>query len=74
MQRKSGASFNLVSQMKVAMVFGASRGIGADVALRLSDEYLVVVLSKTTKDSINASTGSIDSVLKQIQYKGNKGH
>jgi NAD(P)-dependent dehydrogenase (short-subunit alcohol dehydrogenase family) len=60
--------------MKVAMVFGASRGIGADVALRLSDDYLVVVLSKTTKDSINASTGSIDSVLKQIQDKGNKGH
>jgi NAD(P)-dependent dehydrogenase (short-subunit alcohol dehydrogenase family) len=55
--------------MKVAIVVGASRGIGASVALKLSLEYFVVILSKTLRPSVKMP-GSLLEVQEQIQKHG----
>jgi NAD(P)-dependent dehydrogenase (short-subunit alcohol dehydrogenase family) len=56
--------------MKVAMVFGASRGIGSDICKTLSNEFIVVALSKTRRNSSNAQFGSIDQVVEEIVQNG----
>ena len=60
--------------MKSAIIFGASRGIGRQVALTLSDNgYLVGVAAKTTR-STDKLPGSIHSVVKEIEDRGGTAH
>ncbi|XP_041375595.1 hydroxysteroid dehydrogenase-like protein 2 [Gigantopelta aegis] len=59
--------------MKAAVVFGASRGIGRQIALTLSENgYSVGVAAKTTQTS-DKLPGSVHSVAKEIEGRGGTG-
>lgn len=55
----------------VAMVFGASRGIGKSIAVTLSRRYHIIVLSKSSGSS--KLPGTIEEVLADIIAIGNTG-
>ncbi len=56
---------------KVAVVTGASRGIGEAIALRYAQEGAKVVISaRTVEDGDHVLPGSINSVVKRIQEAG----
>lgn len=56
--------------MKSALVIGASRGIGRQIALTLSENgYKVCVAAKTKEQSQNLP-GSVDMVAQEIREKG----
>ncbi len=56
---------------KVAVVTGASRGIGEAIALRYAQEGAKVVISaRTVEDGDHVLPGSINSVVKRIQDAG----
>ncbi|KAJ3275635.1 hypothetical protein HDV01_007638 [Terramyces sp. JEL0728] len=57
------------SSKLVAMVFGASRGIGKQIALNLGAKYHVIVLSKTVAGS-NGPPGTIQDVVNDITKDG----
>ncbi|CAD5117676.1 unnamed protein product [Dimorphilus gyrociliatus] len=54
---------------KVAIVLGASRGIGRQIALTLGSQHHVVVAAKTVEDSNNLP-GNIHSVCSEIKAGG----
>ncbi|KAJ3324233.1 hypothetical protein HDV06_000272 [Boothiomyces sp. JEL0866] len=54
---------------QVAMVFGASRGIGRQIAINLGTKYHVVVLSKTVGGE-NSLPGTIQEVVQEINKIG----
>ena len=58
--------------MRVAMVIGASRGMGRQVALTLAENgYAVGVAAKTTEHS-EKTPGTIYDVCKEIERGGGK--
>lgn len=58
---------------KVAIITGASRGIGEAIALRYAQEGAKVVVSaRTVEDGDHVLPGSINSVVKRIQDAGGK--
>lgn len=69
------------SDIKVAIVFGASRGIGRQICLSLAgNDYIVVLSSKSTGASScavppdpNSASSTIDTVLQEIVQLGGKG-
>jgi NAD(P)-dependent dehydrogenase (short-subunit alcohol dehydrogenase family) len=66
--------FNLMqskSSKPVAMVFGASRGIGRSIALALCVDYNVVVLAKSS--GVSNLPGTVETVLQEIQDLGGSG-
>lgn len=54
---------------KSALVIGASRGIGRQIAITLSKNYGVIVASKTI-DSSPEFPGSVNSVVEEITKGG----
>ena len=59
-----------MTAQKAALVIGASRGIGRQIALTLArNNYAVVVASKTEKE-ISTLPGSINSVAEEIKAAG----
>ena len=57
-------------KMKSALVIGASRGIGRQIAITLSqNNYGVVVASKTSESKVNLP-GSINTVAEEIKSAG----
>ena len=62
---------NLVSLAgKVAVVTGASRGIGAGVATLLEKQGAVYVTGRTTASTPNATSGTITEVADSITAAG----
>ena len=56
--------------MKSALIIGASRGIGRQIALTMSqNNYGVVVASKTVQSTAKLP-GSINTVVEEIQGQG----
>lgn len=67
-------------QAPVALVFGASRGIGRQICLSLSKAgYVVVLCSKSTGAATastpdpNSTESTIDTVLHEIEQRGGRG-
>lgn len=57
-----------------ALVIGASRGIGRQIAITLANNsYRVAVAAKTTKET-DQLPGTIHSVLKELQEDRDGGH
>ncbi|KAJ3314524.1 hypothetical protein HDV04_006063 [Boothiomyces sp. JEL0838] len=56
---------------QVAMVFGASRGIGRQIAINLGGKYHVIVLSKTVTGG--TLPGTIQEVVQEIKNAGGTG-
>lgn len=60
---------------KVAIVTGASRGIGEAIALRYAQEGAKVVVSaRTVEEGDHVLEGSINSVVKKIRAAGGEAH
>lgn len=55
---------------KVAVITGASRGIGRACALRLAEEGVAVVVAAKTEESSAKSPGSIHDVAREIEALG----
>lgn len=82
-RRASVADFFRMPQAepRVAIIFGASRGIGRQISLSLAgDGYIVVLSSKTTGGSTwevapdpNSALSTIDTVLREVQQLGGHG-
>ncbi|KAI8898265.1 CG5590-like protein [Globomyces pollinis-pini] len=64
---------NLKSSKPVAMVFGASRGIGAQIAITLSKQYHVILLSKSTINQPSKLPGTIEDVLQRLMEENGTG-
>lgn len=59
-------------RMKSALVIGASRGIGRQIALTLSDHgYSVGVAARTVQHSVK-TPGTVFSVVQEIEEAGGK--
>ncbi|MFA5885897.1 MAG: SDR family NAD(P)-dependent oxidoreductase [Acidimicrobiia bacterium] len=58
---------------KVALVTGASRGIGAAVALRLAAEGAAVAVTARTADAHPTLAGSLRETVEQIEALGGRG-
>jgi NAD(P)-dependent dehydrogenase (short-subunit alcohol dehydrogenase family) len=72
-----------MSSTKVAIVIGASRGIGRQIALTLAqNNYIVVVAAKSSSTTLskifppdpNSTDSTIDTVVREIQEAGGKAH
>ncbi|KAG9583204.1 hypothetical protein KCU97_g10738, partial [Aureobasidium melanogenum] len=73
-------SLNMLKTKSVALVIGASRGMGRQIAISLAGEgYTVVVAAKTTSDpeklasfppDPNSSQSTINTVVKEIHLLG----
>ena len=60
---------------KVAVITGASRGIGEAIALRYAQEGAKVIVSaRTVEDGDHVLPGSINSVVKRIRDAGGQAH
>ncbi|HAK50985.1 MAG TPA: hypothetical protein DCM54_03640, partial [Gammaproteobacteria bacterium] len=60
---------------QVAVITGASRGIGAAIAYRYAQEGArVVVSARTLEDGDHVLSGSINSVVKRIRDAGGEAH
>lgn len=57
---------------KTAIITGASRGIGREIALKLAHEGANVVLAAKTKDPHHRLAGTIMSVAKEVEERGGK--
>jgi citronellol/citronellal dehydrogenase len=57
---------------KTAIITGASRGIGREIALKLAQEGANVVLAAKTKDPHNFLEGTIVSVAQEVEKLGAK--
>ncbi len=57
---------------KVAIVTGASRGIGEGVALCMAEAGANVVVASRTVNEIEYMPGTIHSVVKQIEARGGR--
>lgn len=59
-----------MSYQKAALVIGASRGIGRQVALTLARKNYAVVVASKTEESSEKLPGSINSVAEEIRACG----
>ena len=53
---------------KTALITGASRGIGSEVAIRLADEGVKIIAIARTKEKINALIDSIGGGWKRTLW------
>ena len=58
------------TRMKSALVIGASRGIGRQIAVTLSHNNFGVVVASKTSDSTEKLPGSINTVAEEIRSAG----
>lgn len=63
-----------MTSQKAALVIGASRGIGRQIALTLSKNNYAVVVASKTEESSTQLPGSINSVAEEILAGGGVAH
>ena len=57
---------------KIAIVTGASRGVGAALALGLSEAGATIVVAARTRAETNGLRGTVDKTVERIKEKGGK--